>query len=190
MITKKFYKNILSCSAADEIYHAFMEKLLTEGEQMLEITPYTANSFGFINLPATQLEKDNIDSIIRNDFGQGYLFTHTYARIYLDNAYLLPHIDKEGLDLTLTVNVHSDTANPWPIFYSENTVDLDTYMYPDGSITPVEEFQEFTGNSTSFITNKGDGVCSVKQVPHWRETFKASYLGEHFVQVFYHWKKI
>lgn len=194
----KIYKNILSNDTANKIYEKFMSLVvLKNGElnsDLFESQTHATNfrSFGFYALKETYLEIDNINRIVLNDFGKGYRFTHSYTRVYPDGGILNPHVDREGLDLTLTVNVHSNPNNPWPILFSKKSLDFDKFG-PEcyvGDSDSYELLKDFMQDYTTVITNKGDGACCTRDIPHWREPFKASFTGEHFVQVFYHWKKI
>lgn len=194
----KFYRNILSIDAANIIYEKFMSWVVLNNGQLnytlLENQAPQTNykTFGFYNLDETYLEIDKINRTILNDFGNDYKFTHSFTRVYPHGGILNPHVDREGLDLTLTVNVHSDPSNPWPILFSKKSLDfnkLGSECYV-GDSDSYEFLKEFMQDYTVVVTNKGDGACCTRDIPHWREPFKASFLGDHFVQVFYHWKKI
>ena len=192
----KFYKKIISDDTADAIYHAIMGKFFKDPDRSYEHKNPATNfhSFGFMNVTETFIEIERIKNIIREDFGDGYEFTHTYSRIYPDNSILNPHIDREGLDLTLTVNVFNNPDNRWPILFSKVPISKElindiesTIGYSNTSYTILKEYLD---DYETIITNKGDGACCTREVVHWRERFKIKYEGEHYVQVFYHWKKI
>lgn len=191
----KVYKNIISDSTSDIIYNKFMSMVIKEDNtlnwELHEYANVGTNKvcFGMINFQETYLEIDKINDLILKDFGNEYKFTHSYIRVYIDGGTLMPHVDREGLDLTLSVNVHSNQA--WPIHFSKKSLDFSKYGY-EANVAGPESYtllKDFLGDYVSIVTNKGDGVCCTRDTPHWREQFKANFTGEHFVQVFYHWIK-
>lgn len=193
----KFYKNIISDTTADIIYSKFMSLVVNENgslnEELFEGSNEATNkkSFGLFGLQETYLEIDKINDLVLKDFGNEYKFTHSYIRVYPDGGILNPHVDRDGLDLTLTVNVHSNPNNPWPILFSKKSLDFSEYG-PECYIGNQESYtllKDFLGDYVSIVTNKGDGACCTRNIPHWREPFKASFTGEHYVQIFYHWIK-
>jgi hypothetical protein len=191
---KKFYKNILSQEAANDSYHSFMQIVLKDSNTYYEkettATEYKTYAYG--NLPATLREMDSIDKIIKNDFGQHYEFTHSYIRLYPDQSILNPHVDRPGLDLTLTVNIFSVENNPYPIHFSNIPLDMKelTVEHTSGTKNCYNLFQKHMKDYETYVTEIGDGVCCTRDIPHWRDRYKVKELGEHFVQVFYHWKVI
>ena len=176
----KVYKNLISQNTADSIYHSLMSFIINDSQHYFEFSNSATNnkSWGYMNLPETYLEIDRIKSFVEKDFGDEYEFTHTYSRIYPAGGILNPHIDREGLDLTLTLNVHSDVNNPWPILFSKKTFDTvlnDIHIYTVGDSESYELFKEYTKDFESVILNEGDGACCTRDVPHWREPFNVKF---------------
>jgi hypothetical protein len=194
----KFYKDLMDKKVANDIYVSFMQLLLNGdgsiNKEFYEDDNPTTNysTFGVYNLNTTYVDVDKYDRIIKKDFGNNYEFTHSFLRVYANGGLLHPHIDKKDLDLTLTVNVHSMPEQDWKINFSNKLVPEEE-MEDAGSSdrdTYTKILKKYLDDYSSFETHIGDGVCCIRNVVHWRDEFKSSFPGEHYMQVFYHWKKI
>jgi hypothetical protein len=193
----KFYEKIMNDHVARTIYDTFMQFLLNKDGSIKSYYHEDKNStvdyraFGVYNMDHTLVEVDKYDKIIKEDFGNNYEFTHSFTRVYPDKGILHPHVDRLDLDITLTVNVHSIPENPWPIHFSNSSIP-DEDMEVAASHNPkiaLKVIKDYLNDYSSFVTNIGDGVCCTRNVPHWRNLYNSSFEGDHFMQVFYHWKK-
>lgn len=143
------------------------------------------DNWGFFNYePSNELLSDFQYQVIR-DFGSCYRFTHNYTRVYFGNTHLNPHVDRNGLDVTLSLNIHSTLDESWPIWVTESACDKDEWHTADRS---NGEFLAFKADSKAWDLDAGDAVCITKEHPHWRDEIE--FNGKHMVQVFYHWKKV
>lgn len=218
-LMQKFYKNILSKKTANIIYDEFINLILanknntnnyvTLNNDYLEKTCLAtfdflnnpehngekSKTFAIYDLPVTKLEINSIDEMIRKDFGNSYRFTHSYIRCYTNGSILNPHIDSPGLDLTLTVNIHSNDTDNWPICFSKKELmgeDYEKYISLVTSQREIESYsflRDYMNDYSEYVTKKGDGICSTRYFPHWRMPYEVENPGQHFVQVFYHWIK-
>jgi hypothetical protein len=119
------------------------------------------------------------------DFSSQYRFTHNYTRVYFGKTHLNPHVDRNGLDVTLSLSVHNTLTRSWPLWVSESTSSMDEWHTADKSNT---EFVSYKASSKGWDLEVGDAVCLTKEHPHWRDEIE--FNGEHMVQVFYHWKRV
>lgn len=118
--------------------------------------PMSPAVYNFI--PFLELLVDKTKAV--SDFlGHKVLPTYTYGRMYVNNEVLETHTDRPACEISLTVNLSSDT--PWPIY-----------------------FQTPTGEERSIILDVGDAALYLGcERPHWREPFQ----GQDCVQVFLHY---
>lgn len=197
LIMIKFYKQIISKQTAQDIYHDFMGKIIKEHEEYVENeVPATSidgetRGLGVLNLPSTLTEIDKIKSIVEKDFGSHYEFTHSYMRLYPNNSVLHPHIDRKGLDLTLSVNIYSSENTYWPLIISnlEMKPDEENEKFAVGDEKESYKLLErFLKIYSEYNFDIGDGACCTREHPHWRPFYEMSFEGDHYMQCFYHWK--
>ena len=90
---------------------------------------------------------------------------NSYTRIYYNGATLNKHLDREGLDLTLSVCTFSNLKTPWLLHVE------------------VEK-----GRVLSFETKPGQGALILgTKMLHWRDPLVCA-DNEYVIQSFYHWK--
>lgn len=97
--------------------------------------------------------------------GQKLRGVNTYVREYTNDAILEKHIDREDVDITLSVCLHSTLKTEYPLCATYNEVD------------------------SCFDTKPGDAVLIVNpnKVVHWRDRLVCS-ENESAVYLFLHWK--
>jgi len=90
-----------------------------------------------------------------------------YARIYYNKSTMNPHFDRNKLDHTLSVNLFSNLAEPWPLYCVDKNC-----------------------NVVSFDIKPGDGAIILgTQLVHWRKPLVCT--SEQFViQSFFHWRDV
>jgi hypothetical protein len=90
-----------------------------------------------------------------------------YSRIYYDKSTMNPHFDRNKLDHTLSVNLFSNLAEPWPLYCVDKKCDI-----------------------VSFDIKPGDGAIMLgTQLVHWRKPLACT--SEQFViQSFFHWRNV
>jgi hypothetical protein len=140
-------------------YHS-NKKLTFEGS-----TKYYRNSYGS-SLPEFNALLPDLTPIIKEKTGINNLVTkNSYSRIYFADSILKKHVDRPGLDITLSVCIYDDTGLEWPL-HVENT---------DGNVVPV-------------ITKPGDGGLILgTKMNHWRDLLTCG-DGKMVIQAFFHWE--
>lgn len=93
--------------------------------------------------------------------------SNTYARIYYNGSTLKPHVDRPGLDYTMSVTLFSNLKNDWPLV----TIDK-------------------LGNEVRCNINRRDGLLiHGTEMNHWRDDLTCA-EDEYVVQMFLHWTRI
>lgn len=89
--------------------------------------------------------------------------TYTYARIYLNNACLLPHMDRKECEHSVTLFLGGEYTHLWPIWMQK----------PNKHKTPE-----------MCVLSEGDAVIyKGAEVNHWRDHFE----GVNYYQLFMHY---
>ena len=92
--------------------------------------------------------------------GLSLLPTYSFLRIYEAGAVLTRHKDRRACEISASVTLAYDAAEPWPLW-------LETH----------EEARAITLNAGDMLVYKG------RELPHWRERFDGNY----WIQVFFHY---
>ena len=148
-------------SIANAVVNEYNNKKLSyEGNN----TTYYGNSYG-ASIHECNALMDDLTEIVKQRTGMCNIKKqHSFSRIYLNNSILKKHVDRETLDLTLSVCIYDDTGVEWPLFV-ENL---------DGSVTPV-------------LTVPGDGALILgTKMNHWRDLLVCD-ENKMVIQTFFHW---
>lgn len=136
-------------------FKKFTTQQKLDGDHQVPLSSAAYNYLPFVLLLVNKVPEVN------KLYGHYVLPTYTYARIYLKNADLKEHIDRDACEISLTVNLNKTCD--WPIYFK----------------TPA-------GETVSLELNPGDAVLYFGcERPHWRN----SYEGEEHTQVFLHYVK-
>lgn len=181
---QKYYKDLLTSEECKYIAQAMIDKWrygMLSDENKAPTYAGTKNSFGFYDLPEVLNFKtlSRLDWIIKNDYGQNYLFENAYTRIYTNGSILDPHIDRDKLDITLSVCIYSDIDTEWPMHVSD-------VPYTNDGLKKKLYLNDYKTHHTP----PGSGIaCKAREQIHWRDTLHCK---EHqkVIQSFYHWKQI
>lgn len=92
--------------------------------------------------------------------GLSLLPTYSYLRIYESGAILTRHTDRRACEISASLTIGYDAAEPWPIW-------LETHQQP----------RAITLQRGDMLVYKG------RDVPHWRERFGGNY----WIQAFFHY---
>ena len=104
--------------------------------------------------------------MLSNLVGKELAPTYTYARIYLNDAALLPHIDRKECEHSVTVFLGGEYTHLWPIWMKK----------PDIHQTPQ-----------MCSLAEGDAVIyKGSEVHHWRDNFE----GTNYYQLFIHFVEV
>jgi hypothetical protein len=125
------------------------------------------NSFGTARIPEFEKLLHEMTPMIKSRTGyQNIAVENSYTRIYFNGSDLKKHVDRVGLDITLSVCTYSDVDVSWPLFVEK-----------DGAVHTIE-------------TKPGDGALILgTQYAHWRSKLVVP-EGRKVIQSFYHWKFI
>jgi len=105
---------------------------------------------------------DRLTEVVKDVTGLNIVKANSYSRIYFNDSVLKPHVDRETLDLTLSVQIDNTFNNPCPIFGKGY----------DGTI-----YESNLNNSDAVLIKGGE-------LEHWRPEIK----GEGYLMcVFFHW---
>lgn len=142
VLLNKFNENKLSSESSNEHYGNSYGSTIDEFEKILyELTPLIR-------------EKTNIENIKEEN---------SYSRIYFNDSILKSHVDRKGLDLTLSVCLFNNTNIEWPLSV------------------------EHEGKVIDVVTNIGDGALILgTKMKHWRERLICDST-QMIMQCFFHW---
>jgi hypothetical protein len=92
---------------------------------------------------------------------------NSFARIYCNGGTLKPHMDREGLDYTLSITLRHNLDFQWPLWVIDNE-----------------------GQTQYFNIKEGDGAMVLGRTQtHWRNNLFCR-ADQHSVQLFMHWSKV
>ena len=125
-----------------------------------------ANSYGYGRIPEYEELLRELTPTIKNVTGlHNITVENSYTRIYFNGASLKRHVDRVGLDLTLSLCTFSNLDKPW-----------DLHVETEG------------GKVLSFDTKPGQGALILgTKMPHWRDDLVCG-SDQYVIQSFYHWK--
>jgi hypothetical protein len=171
------YKNILTPEQVDKFLKQLREGDLFKRETNL----YVDNSLGCgYRFPYAESLIPHLTEIIKKDYGDNIRFTSLYTRIYKDKSFLKPHIDRDDLEITLSINLFSNLDEEWPMYVTVDTTDK-----PHNQA--AKDFSKMMKNAIPYITNPGDGVaCLGTKHVHWRENLYCR-KDQEYIQAFFHW---
>jgi hypothetical protein len=124
------------------------------------------NSYGVGRIHEYEQVLHEITPLIKERTGMSDIAVeNSYTRIYFNGATLGKHIDRDGLDLTLSVCTFSNIKQDWPLYVE---------VKPDVIKT--------------FNTPPGDGALILgTKMLHWRDPLVCA-DDEMVIQSFYHWR--
>lgn len=157
--------------AKEIFYLKFSNKLSSETRAHLAAQDFDPNifrpSYGIGGVKKFNDYLKLISKDLSEKIGVKWKESHSFARIYYNGGTLGKHIDRAGLDYTLSINLFSTLKKDWPLFCIDKK-----------------------GNKVSASTKNGDGVLILgRKMEHWREPLVCS-PDECFVQLFMHWSHV
>lgn len=125
------------------------------------------NSYGLGSIKEMESFLKDITPDLSNFFNLNIKPANSYARIYYNGSTLNPHVDRPGLNYTISVTLFSNLKNEWPLI----AIDKEK-------------------NEVKCNINRGDGLMILgTEIKHWREPLVCS-DHEYVVQMFLHWTQI
>ena len=161
-----FFKDLFDkerCAGLSSEFLEAQEKGLThfEGNEH-----HYGNSYGVGKLPLYEEALQELTPLIIEKTGyKNITIENSYSRVYFNGSKLHKHIDREGLDLTLSVCTFSDINKPWPL----------NVKCMDGV---VREFETAVGDGALILGTK---------MEHWRDPLECE-DGQKVLQSFFHWR--
>jgi hypothetical protein len=132
----------------------------------IDMPTYYANSYGVGAIPEFEKELYELTPFIKEKTGiENIAEENSFARIYFNGGALKRHIDRDGLDLTLSVCLFSNIEKPWPLYVE---------VEPD----VVKEFETPVGDGALILGTK---------MFHWRDDLICTDK-QAVIQVFFHWR--
>lgn len=160
-----YFKQIITPEKCNEINQIMTQmyndkKLNYEGND-----PHYKNSFGVGAIPEVDvLLKEFTPQVIKAIKMRFIREGNTYSRIYFNGSELNPHVDRPGLDLTMSLCTFSNLAEPWPIYVE---------------LTP--------GKAKAVDIKPGDAALFLgTRMKHWREPLVCP-NDQFMIQSFFHW---
>lgn len=80
---------------------------------------YLGNSYGLGDMPGANCLMHQLTPLIKAAYGD-VRPANSYSRIYYNGSILNPHIDRPGLDVTMTICTYSDIDIDWPLYVDFN----------------------------------------------------------------------
>lgn len=161
-----YFKNIITPEKCAELNQIMFDKfdnqqLIFEGNDA-----HYKNSFGAGSVPEFDaLFKEFTPKVIKALRSRFIREENSYSRIYFNGSTLLPHRDRPGLDLTMSLCTYTNLDNPWPIY-----VEFDNGVVRAVDIKP--------GDAAIFLGTR---------MKHWRDPLVCN-PDQRVVQSFYHWR--
>lgn len=146
------------------------ENMLTyEGKTNENPNAFFGKSFGRGTIPQFEQALRDIQPRIENELNLvGKIKpSNSFARIYYNGGTLDEHVDREGLDYTLSITLLNNLNKDWPLWA------IDNY-----------------GNTVPLNIEMGDGGMMLgRKIKHWRDPLVCN-EDEYIVQLFLHWTAI
>lgn len=149
----------------------FLKKEIIQEESIGKFTPeldtkYYKNSVGGVNNTSWYLLSRFLE-LATTTCGKPLRIANPYTRVYKKDSFLAPHVDREGLDWTISVCIYSDLQEEWPLKIKNS----------DGSIIEAPTLV---------------GVASLvngRELEHWRDPLECN-KNQMVIQTFLHYTEI
>lgn len=154
---------ILDITECEEMINEIFDKINTNTFALETDTKYYNNSLGGI----TDLSWKMLDRFLplaEEKTGHKLKKSNPYIRIYRNESTLNTHIDREGLDVTISVCLFSNIGYDWELIIKNKD-----------------------GSTIGYPTKLGiAGIVTGRLLEHWREPLKCN-DGEYVIQMFLHY---
>ncbi len=179
---KFFYDKLLTQETCRSLVSEFNDSYYTGKLPVTTGIYFATNSHGWYDQPGTIALVPYLTQIIQRDYGHlgKIVFKNSYNRLYKKDSILRVHVDRPGLDITLSVCLKDDSNLRWPLFTTDHEwvpAWLENFMDE-----PDPHYQR-----TGWVTEVGQGVCMLgTKTPHWRPQLQCEHR-QFVVQCFWHW---
>jgi hypothetical protein len=159
-------KNIINydeCKYLSDIFDAEKIKI-----KSYDISTVTNNSYGFRGGNVFDDYMNILKKKVLPYFSKKthkLLNVNTYVREYVNDSFLKKHVDRDDINVTLSICLYSNINKSWPLI------------------------AEINGDEYSFDTQIGDGILLIDsdKITHWRNKLICN-KNERVIQFFLHWK--
>ena len=161
--------NVLTAQQCQQ-FTAIMFQLQQDSKLSAEQTTnpgFYKNSFGIGSYPAFESLLVPVGQRIMDELKINMRPANSYARIYTNGSTLPAHVDRPGLDYTLSISLYTDLTAPWPFYLKD--------------LTGAELACEIPLGHGGFILGR--------EISHWRTPLVCT-ADQRVVQLFLHWAKI
>lgn len=161
-----FFEKLFDSKTCDELNQVALEQMAYKKMHHEADNSHYANSYGTGRLPLYEKLLFELTPKIKEATKLSNIKEeNSYTRIYYNGGKLKKHVDREGLDLTLTVCTYSNLDFEWPLHVE------------------VEP-----GVIKSFVTKPGDAALIMgTKMHHWRDDLNCE-SHQMVIQSFYHWR--
>lgn len=147
--------------ALEVLHHLQLGKVIEERD-----TRFYKNSFGG-DTPGAWECLHRFTPLAIQKSGKNLKAANPYCRIYNNGSTLNPHVDRPGLDWTISICLYSDISHPWPLIVKSQT-----------------------GELIEFVTACGEGsLVAGLELEHWREPLQCE-ESQSVIQMFLHWTDV
>ena len=179
MPIKNVFEEVISQEEINEILTA-----LTKEKGHVEPNHGFNGAIGFYNLSVTNKHLAKIEKLVKSVVGDNIKFENSFIRIYKEGSALPFHIDRPGLDVSVSLCLRRDI--PWPLVVSLKEED-EEYVAPTDFARKQESYRLSTLNYD--LLPGSIVVVEGRKFPHWREKFSGN-SDQCNTYVFFHWSWI
>ena len=160
-----YFPQMLKADQCDMLNQFAFEKLKNNQMECESQKECLGRSYGIGGLPPFEGLLHQLTPIIENATGiKGLEAQNSFVRFYFNGGKMLRHVDRAGLDITLSLCTYSNIEKPWPLYF------------------------EVDGKIASVNTQVGDGVMIAgTKMHHWRDDLICN-EDQFVIQSFYHWR--
>ena len=163
-------KRLANQKDVDIIFEELTDLVLENNDPYI-VNPKTsaAHSYASPDLSATWELANKLKPQIEIHANRKLKTTRTFTRIYKEDSLLHCHVDRDTLDVTVSLCLKKDVD--WNLFVSKKVVDYS--LGPcDGSEGFIPYYEE---KCVGFDANVGDGIfCLGRLYPHWRKPYEGT----------------
>jgi hypothetical protein len=179
MPIKNVFEEVISQEEINEIL-----TVLTKEKGHVEPNHGFNGAIGFYNLSVTNKHLAKIEKLVKSVVGDNIKFENSFIRIYKEGSALPFHIDRPGLDVSVSLCLRRDI--PWPLVVSLKEED-EEYVAPTDFARKQESYRLSTLNYD--LLPGSIVVVEGRKFPHWREKFSGN-SDQCNTYVFFHWSWI
>jgi len=156
--------NILTPQECEDLALEILEEKSKGVIQYETDNRYYRNSYGGITTGSWHTLR-RFTPLVEEKVGKRLTEANPYCRVYNSDSTLNEHIDRPGLDWTVSLCLYNNTGQDWPLYVREDSQVI------------------------SFPTLVGHGCLMNGTVyPHWREPLQCN-DDQFFVMMFLHWSE-